>query len=311
MAKIFLSPVPPYDFALSAGIFSGGDRQIRFFENGQFSQVIRVNSKLILVRIRSTGSIDAPRLEVDLAAQKDISYDDEHSASEILSLIFNINLDLNPFYFIARQDKVMLGLTQRLRGLKSPITATPLEALTDSIIEQQISLKAAHNLEWNVTKKFGESMITGGETYYAFPLPERLYAASTEELRRCGLSSRKAEYLHEVSGLVIHGKLDLEKYRQSEDSAAAIRELDAIRGIGVWTAELTLVRGLGKLDAIPADDIGLRRVISHYYFQDRKINSEEARQTAEKWGEWKGLASFYLVMAEILKIPKIEIDKNG
>ena len=54
------------------------------------------------------------------------------------------------------------------------------------------------------------------------------------------------------------------------------------------------------MEAIPADDIGLQRVISHYYSDGRKISSQEVREIAENWGKWKGLAGFYLIMAEIL-----------
>jgi DNA-3-methyladenine glycosylase II len=63
-----------------------------------------------------------------------------------------------------------------------------------------------------------------------------------------------------------------------------------------------MLRGLNRLDSIPADDIGIRRVISHYYCGERKISSNEAREIAKKWGKWKGLASFYLIIAEMMNI---------
>jgi DNA-3-methyladenine glycosylase II len=51
-------------------------------------------------------------------------------------------------------------------------------------------------------------------------------------------------------------------------------------------------------DVIPADDLGLRRSVSHHYFGDKKISGAEARRIAQKWGEWKGLAAFYLIVAD-------------
>ena len=57
-----------------------------------------------------------------------------------------------------------------------------------------------------------------------------------------------------------------------------------------------------KYDAFPGDDIGLRRIIAHYYHGGKKITGDEARRTAFAWSGWRGLASFYLVMAEQLKI---------
>ncbi len=80
-----------------------------------------------------------------------------------------------------------------------------------------------------------------------------------------------------------------------------MEELSGVRGVGIWTAEMTMIRGMQKFDAMPADDLGLRRIISHYYYQDRRITGEEARSTAEGWKGWRGLASFYLIMAQMLQ----------
>ncbi|MDI6708498.1 MAG: DNA-3-methyladenine glycosylase 2 family protein, partial [Candidatus Thermoplasmatota archaeon] len=108
---------------------------------------------------------------------------------------------------------------------------------------------------------------------------------------------KKAEYVKDISKSVIKKNLDLEKFKKYREKSKIIEELCKIRGIGVWTAELTMVRGMHKLDAIPADDLGLRRYISHYYCRGRRISGEEAREIAKKWGDWQGLASFYLIMA--------------
>ncbi len=297
--NISLSPTPPYDFTLSAGIFSDGDAHIRKFEGGTFWQVIRLDNGLVLVRVKSTGTVDNPRLDVELISKRGINRRDKLEAERIVTSLLNLKLDLKPFYSVAEKDKVMSGMVKRLRGLKSPLTATPFEALVDSIIEQQISLTVAHGLQTKVIKSFGDPLSLNGESYYAYPTPANLSSVSIEEFRECGLSLRKAAYIREISTLVSQGKLDLEKYKNYDDLQATIRELDEIRGIGVWTAEMTLVRGMGRLDALPADDIGLRRIVSHYYFGDRKISSDEARSAAMKWGRWKGLASFYLIMAAI------------
>jgi DNA-3-methyladenine glycosylase II len=66
----------------------------------------------------------------------------------------------------------------------------------------------------------------------------------------------------------------------------------------LWTAELAVLRGLSRLDAIPADDLGIRRLISRYYSKTSRIDTGEARRIAEAWGAWKGLAAYYLLVAE-------------
>jgi DNA-3-methyladenine glycosylase II len=295
--KISLSPTPPYDFTLSVGIFSDGDEHIRIFEGRKFKQVIRVDNELVLILVESAGSVDRPLLAIELISNQEITAQLGLEAERIVSSLLNLTLDLKPFYRTVRDDKVISEIVKRFRGLKYPLTATPFEALVDSIIEQQISLAVAHRTQAKVIKSFGDLLTLKGESYYAFPTPNDLGSASVEELRKYGLSLKKAEYIRDISCLISQGTLDLGKYKDYADTQAAIEELDKIRGIGVWTAEMTLIRGIGRLDAFPADDLGLRRIISHYYFSDRKIFSEEARNVAMKWGQWKGLASFYLVMA--------------
>jgi DNA-3-methyladenine glycosylase II len=126
--------------------------------------------------------------------------------------------------------------------------------------------------------------------------------ASVEELRQCGLSQRKAEYIKSASTLITEGKLNLEKLKNYDNADDIIRELDKVRGVGVWTAELTMLRGMQRLEALPADDLGLRRVISHYYCGGKQITSAQAREIAEGWGKWKGLAAYYLIVASMFGI---------
>jgi DNA-3-methyladenine glycosylase II len=296
-----INPVPPYDFDLSARIFSGGDPQIREYENGKFSQVLRVG-RLVWINIESKGSIDHPLIRVELKSQDNLSSSQLSSVSEMISRIFNLNLDLNHFYYKVENDKVMGKLVNRLRGLKSPITPTIFEALIDSIIEQQISLKAAHSIENRLIKRFGDSMKVEGKTYYAYPSPENLAYLELQDLRDSGVSFRKAEYIRDLSFDIVNGGLELEIVGELDNTQKMVEELSKMRGVGVWTAELTLLRGLRRFDALPADDIGLRRVISHFYRDDAKISATEAREIASSWGEWKGLAGFYLIMAEILDL---------
>ena len=98
------------------------------------------------------------------------------------------------------------------------------------------------------------------------------------------------------------GHLDLEKYEAYDDINEIREELRAIRGIGAWTAEMTMIRGLHKMDSIPADDIGLQAKIAHFYGRGRsgKVTSGELRKVAESWGKWRGLGGYYLIVGHRL-----------
>jgi DNA-3-methyladenine glycosylase II len=292
---VVLKPVPPYDFDLSATIFSNGDKQIRRYDNSQFWQVVKLNSNLLLATVRSRGTVDAPELILTLKSTRKPDKDDEKEAGGLIHKLLNLGLDLNSFYGGVKHDAVLRRLTRRLKGLRFMTTASLFEALVYAICEQQISLIVARSIQDKMIKAFGDTLSIGGDTYYAFPTPQALSGASIELLRACGMSQKKAEYVREISHLVAHGELDLEKFNAYKDSESIIEELTKIRGIGLWTAEYALIRGMSRLEALPADDLGIRRSISHYYFHDKKITAAEARQTAGKWGPWRGLASFYLL----------------
>lgn len=295
-----IKPLPPFDLDLSARLFAEGDRRIRRYEAGAFWQVIRMNERLALATVRSLGTVDEPVLSIDLEPGEGLSEADKMTAEAMVRMIFNLNLDLQPFYDAVKGDRVMSQITRRLRGLRSPSTTSVFEALIDSIVEQQISLKAAWSVQRRLTEAFGDSLVLGSKTYYDFPRPQRLAEATIEQLRGCGLSGRKAEYVRGVSQMVVDG-LDIEGMNAYDDDKI-IEELSRIRGVGVWTAELTMVRGMQKFDSVPADDLGIRRAVSHYYYDGRKISGQEARRTAEQWKGWRGLAGFYLIMGERLGI---------
>ncbi|HUK92955.1 MAG TPA: DNA-3-methyladenine glycosylase, partial [Methanomicrobiales archaeon] len=296
-----LHPLPPFDFDLSASIFSPGDPSIRSYSGGTFRQAIRIDGGLALVTVTSGGTVDRPELRVRVDPGP-ASPGEREAAGRTITSLFNLGLDLSLFVEAVKDDPVMSALSRRLRGLKPPRTPTVFEALTDSIIEQQISLAAAQSMERRVVRTFGDTLEIGGETYYAFPTPARLAGAAPEELRACGLSGKKAEYIIGIASRIRDGDLDLENHGPGEDTEAVIREFSTLRGVGVWTAELAALRGLSRLDAIPADDIGIRRSISWYYSKTSRIDTAEARQIAEGWGAWKGLAAYYLLVAERMGI---------
>lgn len=299
--KFSITAVPPFNFELSAQIFGDGDAQVRRYENGRFRQVIRIGGKLALISVESVGTIENPRISVELKASCKVIEADLEKAEEIVNSLFNLDFHLNAFYEEARNDEIIASLTQKLFGLKSPTTQFAFEALVDSIIEQQISLKVANTFERRIIKKWGDTLNLGDEVFYAYPTPNSL-AAATQDLRTVGLSERKAEYIRNAASIIAEGKLNLETLKTCKNTNDVIEELDRLRGVGIWTAELTMLRGMSKLEALPADDLGLRRTISKYYCGGKPIVTTEARKIAENWGKWKGLAAYYLIVAEMMNI---------
>ncbi len=288
---------PPYDFPASAFIFSQGDPAIRCYKDGIFWQALEVDGMPVLVSVHSLGTTDAPELVCSVESDKPIPKSVRVSAGECIAAMFNIYEDLMPFYRKIAYDPILNGLLPGLYGLKSPATPTVFEALIDSVIEQQISLSVAHTLQNRMIKHLGQPVSSRDSVYYCYPTPARLADTPVELFRSLGMTVRKGEYIREISRQVVDGSFDCEGLKTKSDTGQIIRELLKIRGIGQWTAELTILRGMHRLDAFPADDVGTRRIIAQYYHNGNRMTADEARAFAEQWGEWKGLAAYYLEVA--------------
>jgi DNA-3-methyladenine glycosylase II len=271
MSRILtLKCVPPFDFDLSLRLFSGGDKQIRKYEECKFWQVVRIDGKLVLVTLEALGTVDKPEVSVKLESDQPLSAGDEQRIIALVSTLVGAEFDLEPFYTDAKKDRILTDIVHRLRGLKIPSAVTVFEALTDSIIEQQISLNVARVLQINLIRTFGDHLSLDTGVYYSYPTPQKLASTSIEQIRKCGLSTRKAEYIKNISRMVAEEKLNLEAFKWYKGVNRIIEELDKMKGIGIWTAELTIVRGMQKYEAIPADDLGLRRTISRLLLQRQK-----------------------------------------
>jgi DNA-3-methyladenine glycosylase II len=257
---------------------------------------------LVWVKVFSEGTVEKPRLLLELYADSPLVYERVQCVQDVVSRIFSLNMPLRPFYDYVCGDSVMLQVVRRLCGFKFPTTPSVFEALVDAIVEQQISIKVARTIEERLAVMFGKSLsLADGELFFAFPSAEALAEAGVERIRCAGLSLRKAEYIHGAAQLIVKGDLDFTRLND-KCLEEAVSVLDAIRGVGVWSAELTLLRGMGWFNVLPADDFGIRRAISRYYCGGQSIKASEAREIAEAWGNWKGLAGFYLIIAEALNI---------
>jgi DNA-3-methyladenine glycosylase II len=204
--------------------------------------------------------------------------------------VLNADLALTPFYERAREDRRLAGVVKDLEGLKPFRPPDLFQMMVIALTEQQISMAAAASIRQRIVNSFGSR---AGELT-VFPRPEDLASRSTRELRDCGLSNRKAEYLVELAGKMVRGELDPASWEDMPDEEL-IRELQGHRGIGEWTAEYILVRGLGRPDVVPASDLGVRKAVGSYLGGGGAPSPREVRDILEPWSPWRGLLAFYLM----------------
>ena len=182
---------------------------------------------------------------------------------------------------LARSDPVMAHLVTRFAGLSLVSRGDPFITLARSIVGQQISLKAADSV-W-------------ARLCAAVPLltPGQVLASDSAQLRSCGLSGRKVEYLGDLARHFSSGLIHLDHWTAMSDSEI-IAELTAVRGIGQWTAEMFLIFNQLRPDVFPLDDLGLQRAIALHYFAGERPPRKELIRVGEGFSPWRSVATWYL-----------------
>ena len=152
--------------------------------------------------------------------------------------------------------------------------------LVSAIVSQQISTAAARTI-WG---KF-ESLV--GEVN-----PKSVLSHSHEELRGCGLSGRKTEYILGIAEAWQSGyaNIDWDEMSDVEVMAALIK----LRGVGTWTVEMILIFTLLRPDVFPVSDIGVVRAVERLYSEGERMSNDELIAKSQDWRPWRTVATWYL-----------------
>lgn len=203
-----------------------------------------------------------------------------------VALLLGLPFDLPRFWAWARGEAVLTSLEASLAGYRPPLQPDPWEALVTSVTAQQVSLQSAFAVRSRLIERFGERH----DVAWAFPTRERLAVAREEELVAVGFSRRKAEY---VVGLA-RCSLELEALGALSDEAV-VGAITAVRGLGRWSADWFLARALGRPEAWPAGDLGVRKAVSRFYGDGRLLSEEEVRAVGERLRPQANLAAHMLL----------------
>lgn len=160
------------------------------------------------------------------------------------------------------------------------------QELVDSIIGQQLSVKAARSIRGRFYELFEGNTL---------PRPEEILSKSVEELRSVGLSGAKARYVQDLALHVLEGTLKFDEI-DSLSNEEVITELTAVKGIGEWTAHMFMMFCMGRLDILPVGDLGIKNGIQKLYGFESLPTPEQVREIAVKynWHPYESVASWYV-----------------
>jgi DNA-3-methyladenine glycosylase II len=176
-----------------------------------------------------------------------------------------------------------IDLETRLRRRSEERPADAYGALLRAIVGQQLSTKAARTIYGRILDLFD------GTT----PAPEQLLEADETDLRGAGLSGRKVSYVRDLASHVLAGELELDRLDDLSDEEV-VEEIVAVRGLGVWTAEMFLLFHLERPDVLSGGDLGIRKAVQVEYELDELPAPTRVLEIGEPWRPHRSLASLYL-----------------
>lgn len=292
--ETIIRPRAPFDFAATARFLRYSENEsVDIVKENVYRRAVHIGKRLRLLQIVSRGTTSRPSLAVTLESGRAASAAEAETAERLARRIFDTDHDLKKFRARVADDPLMSNLEAAHRGLHIARWPRLFEALSISILSQQISTIVAMTFKRRMVERFGEKLKSNGEIFYAFPRAEAISRASVEELRSLGMTASKAVSIIELARRISGRELDEDELNHLENETL-IERLVTLRGIGRWTAEWALMLHFGRADVFPAGDLALRGFVVKYYNQGRPMSEREIRaEAAARWGEWSSYAAVY------------------
>jgi len=239
----------------------------------------------LALRFRS-GEAEA---ELDLDGPTDPGGEAELAA--LLRRMLGLTQDIVSFESRFREHPQLGRLIANQTGLRVPVAATPFEAMSWAIIGQQISVGAALSMRRKLIAAAG---LRHSSSLLCYPAAEHLVGLNATSLRQAGLSVNKARTLLTLAELVVTGRLPLDTWAANRPVDEIRARLLAVRGIGLWTVNYTLLRGFGWLDGSLHGDAAVRRGLQLLLGRADKVGEDEAKDWLAEFAPWRALVAAHL-----------------
>ncbi|MBI1282134.1 MAG: hypothetical protein GC179_28665 [Anaerolineaceae bacterium] len=288
-----LHPKPPYNFGLLLDFLTRfAHPTLNIVRASAYWRVVQSPAGgLALLRVAGSSAVDNPQLDVNVVTSSgDV---DDQSLVETIKHILPLQHDRSAFYACAANESDLWMVVEPLIGLPELRSSSVFEALIETIIEQQISWVTAQKAQRWLVEWVGNMLEYDEHIYYAFPTAEQIAAATVDDLKPLKITFKRMALMIDLASQVASGQLDLEGLREVSP-AEAYKRLMAIKGIGHWTAAVTLERAFGYSDWVAHNDVVLQAATNRYLLGGSgRIPPELVTATFARYGDHAGLAARY------------------
>jgi DNA-3-methyladenine glycosylase II len=293
--SFLIEPAAPFRLDLTAWALRRRPHNgIDLWDGRVYRRALPFGEGAMAVAVTQDGSPEAPRLQVTLRGDM-IGRVAAAQARQALTRLLGLEADLSGFATAAASDPALAALVARMRGLKPPRFATVFEGLVNGVACQQLSLDVGVHLLNRLTVAYGRPVDAAESGLHAFPEPSALATVDPANLRLLGFSMAKAQTIVTTARKIVDGDLDLVRLEGAED-AEVLERLTALRGVGRWTAQYVMLRGLGRLEVFPGDDVGARNKLKAFLGLDGELDYERVETVVSRWSPYAGLVYFHLLL---------------
>jgi DNA-3-methyladenine glycosylase II len=298
-------PVPPFRLDLTAWVLRRRARNlIDRWDGSTYRRIVVVGGRPTELAVRQAASTTEPRLMVTASPAPRTSSERQQIRS-MLDRLLGLQLDLTEWYRMAAGDARLRPLADRFRGVKPPRFPTIFEALVNAFACQQLSLEVGLELLNRLSLTCSARRGSGRDIHVAFPRPRDVMRPVPARYRAIGFSRQKAHAIVDLARAIARHGLDPEALEREPDDAVRQR-LMALRGVGRWTAEYVLLRGLGRLHVFPGDDVGAQKRLAQWLGRSRPLDYAGVSRVVERWEPYAGMVYFHLLLDGLMQAGALE-----
>ncbi len=300
MAQLTFARQPRQPFRLDLTVWAlrrRADNRVDRWDGRTYRRVLMLSGEPQELAVTQEGLTENAELRVAVTGAKPEQVA-EAPAIAALDRMLGVPIDLREFYQLSARDPTLGPLATRFLGVKPPRFLSLFEALVNGITCQQVTLTLGIQLLNRLTECYGVTYPAGDGVAYAFPRPEDLAGRNPDELRKLGFSRQKGRAIVELADTVAGGQVNLDSWEPLDDEALLDR-LCRLRGVGRWTAEYVLLRGLGRLHVFPGGDVGARGNLERWLELAEPLDYAGVRRTVERWQPYAGLVYFHLLLKRL------------
>jgi DNA-3-methyladenine glycosylase II len=304
---LMFRPIPPFRLDLTVWVLRRRARNaIDRWDGATYRRVIVVEGRPTELAVRQAGSSTSPRLIVTAMPPLRTPAERQRARS-IVEALLGLRIDLGDWYRMAEGDRRLRGLADRFRGMKPSRFPTVFEALVNAFACQQLSLVVCLELLNRLAAVCDVGRGTRGDIHYAFPAPRDVARFSPARYHAIGFSRQKVQALLALARGMDRGEIDLQfqALARADDHEVCAR-LRALRGVGRWTAEYVLLRGLGRLHVFPGDDVGAQKSLARWLGRPAPLDYDGVSTALGKWHPYAGLLYFHLLLDGLWKAGALE-----